>query len=606
MRRRIFNLRTRLVGLAFVGWSVASAIEITPEEAMRPPRAQWITTALDPASQTTWSELERVTRSAAIAAESRNQTVAMERWLIITRWARLMNSDQRQLTDRWINAMNAAELGHPNLPRTFAAPSAPLSAAASPTFATWAINDADFSRTFFDLITPYDYVPRVVSILSELHARSPDEFADYAQLALAIALVFDVAPPPNWPHGQVSPTLLSRRLPSPADAFAFWVAADKRRVTLHRLNRLQASELKFVVAAAAPFAELGWAQGNVRFDFAGLPRAYDAVAYQTERADNGVFAWPGSSYALPVILQEGGICIDQAYFASEVGRARGVPTLLFRGVGLDGRHAWFGYLDAQRKWQLDVGRYAEQRFVSGVAFDPQTWGDVNDHELAFLAERFRALPAYQQSRARQFLAQEYLRIDDPGRAAAVARKAVNHEPRNVAAWHVLILAERLAGIDALKREGTLRRAARAFARYPDLNARFMTAVVASLRERGQTSAAEQAERTLARKFAADRSDIALAQAAEMLNRTLADDGPAVQLRVFESALRQFGAGAGVGAFDRLVKPFFRQLLAEQRLEDAARAVQITRRLVPIEAGSQFDQEMQALVAELNAAIRPRR
>jgi hypothetical protein len=66
---------------------------------------------------------------------------------------------------------------------------------------------------------------------------------------------------------------------------------------------------------------------------------------------------------------------------------------------LDGRHAWFGYLDAQQKWQLDVGRYAEQKYISGIAFDPQTWGEVNDYALALLAERFRELPQYRQSRA---------------------------------------------------------------------------------------------------------------------------------------------------------------------------------------------------------------
>ena len=40
---------------------------------------------------------------------------------------------------------------------------------------------------------------------------------------------------------------------------------------------------------------------------------------------------------LPLILQEGGLCVDQAYFAAMVGKAKGVPTLLFRGAGLDGR-----------------------------------------------------------------------------------------------------------------------------------------------------------------------------------------------------------------------------------------------------------------------------
>ena len=147
------------------------------------------------------------------------------------------------------------------------------------------------------------------------------------------------------------------------------------------------------------------------------------------------------------------------------------------------------------------------------------------------------------------------------------------------------------------RRRPLRRAARALQRYPDLNARFMREVIAVLRERGQTSAADHEQRMLAQKFTVDRSDLALAQAAEMLNRSLAEDPPATQLRVFESALRQFGFGAGMKAFDQLVQPFFRQAMTEGRKGDAQTILVITVRLLPIEAGSQFAREIDALAKE---------
>ena len=54
--------------------------------------------------------------------------------------------------------------------------------------------------------------------------------------------------------------------------------------------------------------------------------------------------------------------------AIHVGNAFGQ---LFTGQGQDARHAWFGFLDGEHKWRLDAGRYAEQRFVTGNALDPQ-------------------------------------------------------------------------------------------------------------------------------------------------------------------------------------------------------------------------------------------
>ncbi len=545
-----------------------------------------------------WSDVAQVASDAALVAAEANRSEAMEAWLLLARWARLFGTDQRVLVNRWIEALNAAELGHPNMARDYDVPAAPLSSRVSRAFALHLVADADFSRSFFDLLSPYDYLPGVLDILERLHAASAAEFERFEQVALAIAVVFDVPPPPQWPHGQVMPVQLSCQRPDPVQAFAFWTEADRRGQTLHRLNRLDAAELKFVVDAAAPFSELVWAQQQVRFDLAGLPRAYDAVNYATERVERGMHTWPGDDYRLATILATGGICIDQAYFASEVGKARGVPTLLFRGAGLDGRHAWFGYLDAGQKWRLDVGRYEEQKLVAGLAFDPQTWGNVNDHEITFLAERFRRLPAYRQSRAWQLLAQEQLRRGDAVAAVRSAERATHAEPRNVAAWAVLAISERAAELPAVSREASLRRAARALQRYPDLYVRFMREVIAVMRERGQASAATHEEHQLARKFSAGRSDLAVAQAAQMLDRSMAEDPPATQMRVFESALRQAGADAGMKAFDGLVKPMHRHALREGRRDDAAQVVASARRWLTIEPGSQLAREMEALVGEV--------
>lgn len=590
--------RGLLVALLAASAATLRGLQVSGEAMINPPTQEWLAGVLAADSSFSWRELENASAQAAVAASRSNRTDAMESWLLVGRWARLLDTDQREVTGRWIEAVNSARLGHYNMRTEYDPPGDPLSALLSAEFVSTIISDAEFSSTFFYLLTPYDYLPGTLGILDRLYAHDPALFSRYDQLALAIALVYDVPPPPHWPHGQVSAELLSRQLRDPLEVFEFWIEADQAGVTLHDLARLGASELKFVVDTAAPALELTWVQQRVEFDFDSLPRAYDAVAYRMDRIESGDYAWPGNIYTLPTILAQGGICIDQGYFASHVGKARGVPTLLFRGAGLDGRHAWFGYLDGQQKWQLDVGRYAEQKLVVGLAFDPQTWGNVNDHELAFLAERFHRLPQFRQSRAWFYLAQEHLRTGDLTAAVAAARKATGFEPRNVSAWDVRVIAERAAELSLVKRESTLREAARALQRYPDLYARFMRAAILTMRERGQNSAADHQERMLARKFTVDRSDIAIAQAAVMLNRTMAEDDASTQLRVFESALRQFGIGAGMGAFDRLIRPFFEHAMKEGRKDDARTILLLTLRFIPVEPDTQFASEMEMLARRL--------
>ena len=100
-----------------------------------------------------------------------------------------------------------------------------------------------------------DHLPRAFAILDGLYRRDPAKFARYSSLALAIALVYDVAPPPYWPHAQVTLQALPRNLPKPEVPFDRLIKEDLAGRTYLRLTRLRAEELKFVVDAAAPVPE---------------------------------------------------------------------------------------------------------------------------------------------------------------------------------------------------------------------------------------------------------------------------------------------------------------------------------------------------------------
>lgn len=590
--------RLLLFSAALSAAPLAAEWAIPPAEQASPPAPARLAEISTIAQTQGWGAVESGAVDAAFSAYATDRADAAEGWVLVARWARLLGENQRGFVARWIDTMNAARLGHPNMAARYEPPDAPMSAIVHPELGAWLFANREFSRMFFEALAPVDYLPEALRILNELHRANPRRFERYAALALALALVHDVPPPPHWPHGQVGPQSLQRRLLPPGTAFSFWIEADEAGQTLHRLTSLSFDELKFLVDTPAPAPELVWARQSVRLPLARLAEAYDAVRYRQDRVDANLTAWVGQPYTLPRILTEGGICVDQAYFAAQAGKARGVPTLIFRGAGMDGRHAWFGFLGPGGRWEMDAGRHAEQRYVSGLAFDPQIWADISDHEIAFLAEGFRRLPGYRQSRQHRWIAEEYLLRDQHVEARAAARKAVNADRRHLAAWELLLTIHARDGDEPRAREGLLREAALAFQRYPDLHASLMRRVAVALRERGETSAAEHEERLIARRHEGVRGDLAVAQAAEALARAMQTAPLPEQMRIYQLGLAQYGRGAQMECFDRVILPFVTHLLDKGETAEARRAIERARAVLAVEPGSQLDRELTALAGRV--------
>jgi hypothetical protein len=599
--------RTRRRGFVFLFVALTAARAqpaLIPEpETFAAPTPQRLAAIHAAAQRDGWMLQAAILRAAALHAYERDKLAAAEAWFHVYRWAALFGVRGRsEWAPTWVAAVNAAKVGHANMPRQFSGDDRPLGLALAPDLQAWLIGNAAFSDEFFSVLSPLDYVPRVFEILNDLHRRDPAKFKTYANLALAIAVVYDVPPPPYWPHAQVSAQALPRQFPAPAEAFAWFVKQEQLGRLYQRLTRLGADELKFVVDVAAPFSELEWTQTAVHQPLNELAGAYTMVRYRTDRVTSNLPIWPGNTYRLADILKTGGICADQAYFATEVGKARGVPTLLFTGAGNDGRHAWFGFLDGEQKWRLDAGRYAEQRFITGFARDPQTWRELTDHELQFLTERFRALPSYRQSCGHAEFAAEYLATGNADAAAAAARKAVNYERRNEVGWEILIAATQKQKREPRAVEAVMREAALAFQRYPDLEAFYTDRVAASLRARGETSAADAEIRRIAHKNEGDRVDLSIQQARNIVLQSMATQTLPEQVRTYNSVVETFGRGAGIGFFDEIVTVFVEHLLQLNQAADAARALDRARGALKIEPNSQLEHEFE----ELAKSVRTRR
>ena len=453
--------------------------------------------------------------------------------------------------------------------------------------------DPEFLREFFRQLRPDDFPPMALTRLGQLLAAHPGNWPAYRSLMLAYALVYDQRPPAFWPHHQVAASAVPAMDESLAGRFGFYVQRNDTGKLDYDLRRLSAEELKFVVDAPVPRAELEWAAKNVKFGRTQFDRAFGFVSYDQRRAKEGVFDWPHGSYHLAEIARLGGICTDQAYFACLAGKARGIPTIYFAGQGTDGGHAWFGYLRGPDKWELDAGRFLNQNYTVGQALDPQTWLPITDHELVQFSGRAARQPNVDAALGDLAMAELFARRGDTAGRLAAAGSAVHLAPEMVAAWEAQ--EEALA---AAADRGALRqlyaRAIGNFGREEDLKTRYQARLADLEREGGDVRVAERLENRMIADNRRGRTDLSTAAAAESLTRLVAAGDYDKALREYRSLARKLAGPGGGNFFYDVVRPLVRQLRAADRGQDAQRVLQQARREMGFEAGSIMDREFREL------------
>jgi hypothetical protein len=544
-----------------------------------------------------WPAMAGALRVGAIDAYGKGNLAMAEAWGTAARWAERWGATEAEEEARWRAAMAAEGLEPGARSGEQGGGGAAILAERLPQgLRERLLADVAWSAEFFALEKPVDQRAEALAILARLAARDTKAFERFGGLVTAIALVHDVAPPTSWPHWQVSQAALPRRLVPAEEVFDYFTGLGE--AALWKADELEAAELRFLVDLALPVEERAWARARVRTPLAKLAETYAMIGYRNDRVEAGAYVWPGARYALEDILREGGICVDQAYFATQAGKARGGPTLLFAGAGCDGRHAWFGYLGPGGRWVMDAGRYEEQNYVTGVAHDPQTWTEISDHELKFLSEGFRRERHAREARTHAMFAR-WLREAGRGREAEVAARAATRlERRTLEAWDELLALRPEAGEG---REAVAREAAAGLTMYPDLQAKYVGVGMESLRARGEVAEADRLGRELARRFASKRGDLSAKEIAGQLERARATEPVEEQFRLYRSLLRQFGRGAGAGMWDEVVRPFVGALAAGGKWKEARAALALARETLGAGYGSLIDEEMRAMDAELARA-----
>jgi hypothetical protein len=240
------------------------------------------------------------------------------------------------------------------------------------------------------LIKPGDDLPKVFALLDRLRAAHPNDLEKFAPLAAAICVVHEK---PYVQHVNQN----TARSPDPLELFDYFSANEASMA--FGIHDLPAEVLLHIVNAAASIDDLNWARERYHAD-RNLSNRYKEIRYDIEHLRRGTpMKSDVAGWSLRSIQKNGGICADQAYFASTVGKALGIPTAVITGTSAEAAHAWIGYLKssgAHAVWDFETGRYDQFQAVRGELLDPQTGRPMADSELAVLSESLHQDPAVRQ------------------------------------------------------------------------------------------------------------------------------------------------------------------------------------------------------------------
>ncbi|NLF18585.1 MAG: hypothetical protein GX595_15235 [Lentisphaerae bacterium] len=374
----------------------------------------------------------------------------------------------------------------------------------------WLLGRDDDLEEVLDLLTAEDDWGGLYGVVEALFDHDPAGRDEYRRLILALALVWDQPRRPLHPQmGGPPPRLddpITARYDDARDLFA------RRRSGLP-YRRLSVTALTQVVDTPVPLSELRWVRDEVR------PGRWDRnffdIRYDEARLQRAAYQWPHGAYTLAAIREQGGICVDQAYFAVLAARAWGVPALLFVGEGRRGPHAWFGYMKTPENWEMDVGRYAYDKYAVGVATNPQTNQPLTDHEVGFLCDRALHDEAYSAVARLGRLAMVLQQLGFDTAAERLAERCLASSPRYELPWRVLARRHETAA-DWRGLADLLARQATAFRSYPDIVAGIGARQAEALRRLGDAEGAERVLRRNVRTLDRDRDDLARALVSEQV------------------------------------------------------------------------------------------
>ncbi|MFN0127758.1 MAG: hypothetical protein ACKV19_13845 [Verrucomicrobiales bacterium] len=221
-----------------------------------------------------------------------------------------------------------------------------LEALANRAFAEKLLSDPELGEALLTSVTPADQLEHVLATWADLWTEHEAARTSHTALALACSLVFEKPVSLTWNDQPLTVTAEGR--------FQWFLQQDRAGRLTGRITRMSATDLAWVVCAPVPESELEWALKKVKLRQDSWGDAYGMVKYDMTKAVQGTNSY--DAYTFEEILEKGGICGDQSYFAANTARAHGIPAAVITGDGARGPHAWIRWMDRDSAWPMQ-GRF---------------------------------------------------------------------------------------------------------------------------------------------------------------------------------------------------------------------------------------------------------
>lgn len=561
-----------------------------------------------------------------------------ERWVDLYGWLALLDSEEAAVTKRWLERHVSAELEksptQQGIHLTIHEPGAPLvlrhddlqhraveQLAANPLLLSQAFGvlvakpfeprngaivsrlqrgfveetlcNPRFLKLWCEHFSDDDFAPKVITNLQEIWVSSPSDFCEYLELALAVAMVRDQPAPAFWPHHQVRPSDVHRVDQPPLAVFGGYVSAARQGRLLRNPRTLGVRQLMFMAGSPLGPEEIEWARSAIRKNGQEPPALLASVHYDGMRMMSQSYVWPWGPYRLEEIRKRGGICIDQAYYASSCSCSLGVPAMMFSGLGKEGGHAWVGYLKRDGGWDFGVGRPSGHGLITGETLDPQNWTPVSDHdmEVMMLAENRPGRDAALRDLVIAGLFRSRRDASDEGTAL---ESALLRDPRNPRIWEAREdwLMRTGSSVQDLKMHHEAAMKALSYSR--DLRARHEQALALLSVKNGDLVTAERLDRKILEENGSKRADLSAAATARLLKDQMDAGDPEGALREYRKQLEALGRGAGGDFFYRVTIPLCEFFNSKNRPDLSRRVIKEANQVIRPEKGSLLEHDFNKL------------
>jgi hypothetical protein len=262
---------------------------------------------------------------------------------------------------------------------------------------------------------------------------------------------------------------------------------------------------------------------------------------------------------------------------------------------MDGAHAWFGYLSNSGKWELDCGRYENQAFPKGFAVDPQTWQRIDDSVLENLFKNGAKNSNYQP--AMTALVWAHLHANDAS-YAHILDDARSIMPEWSGTWRLQAdLVEKSGDLDKIK--GFYQDWISQFGNYPELKVEGQKRLYLALKAANDPDA-DDLMKDIVLQNRSEGFDLGIeAGAVGMVEKLKANDWDGARV-IYEKTIRDFGEQGGLTLYSKIVYPYVKTCLQNDKVDLADRAIAFTEDRMTIDLQSQVGQSFTELKNEVAA------